>query len=93
MTMPMDEYNIKEDDLLGGDLVDYGASPGHPGMDVNVITFLADYTIIGNDEPVVDQFDFGPKEAVFTKQKESIDHLKPLYVHSHVDGIPISICW
>jgi hypothetical protein len=36
-------------------------------MDVNVITFSADYTIIKDDEPVVAQFDFGPKEVVFTK--------------------------
>lgn len=50
---PMDEDSIKDDDLLGGDLVDYGASPEHPCTDVNVITFSADYTIMGNDEPVV----------------------------------------
>jgi hypothetical protein len=49
----MDQDSIKDDDLLGGDLVDYGASPEHPCTDVNVITFSADYTIMGNDEPVV----------------------------------------
>jgi hypothetical protein len=87
----MDEDNIKEDDLLGGDLVDYGASPEHPSMDVNVITFSADYTIINNDEPIVAQFNFVPKEAVFTKPKESVNHLKSLFVHGHVDGITISI--
>jgi hypothetical protein len=27
---PMDEDNIEEDDLLCGDLFDYGASPEHP---------------------------------------------------------------
>jgi hypothetical protein len=61
---------MEEDDLLGEDLVDYEASPEHPGMDVNVITFSVDCTIIGDDEPVVAQFDFGPKEATFTKPKE-----------------------
>jgi hypothetical protein len=40
----MDEDNIKEDDL-GEDLVDYGASTEHACMNVNVITFLADYDI------------------------------------------------
>jgi hypothetical protein len=30
-------------------------------MDINVITFSADCTIIGDDEPVIAQFDFGPK--------------------------------
>jgi hypothetical protein len=53
-------------------------------MYVNVITFSADYTIIINDEPVVSQFDFGPKCMIFTKPKESINHLKPLYVCDHI---------
>jgi hypothetical protein len=59
-------------------------------MDVNIITFSADYTIIDNDEPVVAQFDFGPKETIFTKLKESVNHLKPIFVCGHVDGISIS---
>jgi hypothetical protein len=61
--------SMEEDDLLGEDLVDYEASPERPGMDVNVITFSTDCTIVGDDEPVVAQFDFGPKEATFTKPK------------------------
>jgi hypothetical protein len=81
---------MEEDDLLGEDLVDYEASPEHTGMDINVITFSADCTIVGNDEPVVAQFDFGPKEAAFTKPKESVNHLKPLFVRGHIDGIPIA---
>jgi hypothetical protein len=81
---------MKEDDLLGEDLVDYEASPEHPSMDVNVITFSADCTIVGDDEPVVTQFDFGPKEAAFTKPKEFVNHLKLLFVHGHIDGIPIA---
>jgi hypothetical protein len=52
---------MEEDDLLGEDLVDYKASLEHPDMDINVITFSADCNIIGDDEPVVAQFDFGPK--------------------------------
>jgi hypothetical protein len=85
----MDEDNIEEDDLLGEDLVDYRASPEHPGVDVNVITFSADYTIIGDDEPIVAQFDFGPKGATFTKPKELVNHLKSFFVRGHIDGIPI----
>jgi hypothetical protein len=53
--------SMEEDDMLGEDLVDYEASPERPGMNVNIITFSADCTIIGDDEPVVAQFDFGPK--------------------------------
>jgi hypothetical protein len=45
--------SIEEDDLLGEDLVDYEASPERPGMDMNVITFSADCTIVGDDEHVV----------------------------------------
>jgi hypothetical protein len=82
--------SMEEDDLLGEDLVDYEASPKRPCMDVNVITFSADCTIVGDDEPVVAQFDFGPKEAAFTKTKESVNHLKPLFVRGHIDGIPIA---
>jgi hypothetical protein len=44
---------MEENDLLGEHLVDYGATPEHPGMDVNVIMFSADCTIISDDEPVV----------------------------------------
>jgi hypothetical protein len=82
--------SMEEDDLLGEDLVDYEASLERPGMDVNVITFSVDCTIVGDDEPVVAQFDFGPKEAAFTKPKESVNHLKSLFVHGHIDGIPIA---
>jgi hypothetical protein len=81
---------MEEDDLLGEDLVDYEASPERPGMDVNIITFSADCTIVGNDELVVAQFDFGHKEVAFTKPKESVNHLKPLFVRGHIDGIPIA---
>jgi hypothetical protein len=82
--------SMEEDDLLGEDLVDYEASLERPGMDVNVITFSADCTIVGDDEPVVSQFDFGPKETAFTKPKKSVNHLKPLFVRGHIDGIPIA---
>jgi hypothetical protein len=82
--------SMEEDDLLGEDLVDYEAFPERPGMDVNVITFSADCTIVDDDEPVIAQFDFGPKEAAFTKPKESVNHLKSLFVRGHIDGISIA---
>jgi hypothetical protein len=81
---------MEEDDLLEEDLVDYEATPEHSGMDVNVFMFSVDCTIIGDDEPVIAQFDFGPKEAAFTKPKESVNHLKPLFVRGHIDGIHIA---
>jgi hypothetical protein len=60
---------MEEDNLLGEDLVDYEASPERPGMDVNVITFSADCTIVGDDEPIVAQFDFGPKKPPLLNQR------------------------
>jgi hypothetical protein len=86
----MDEDNVEEDDLLGEDQVDKGASHEQTCMDVNVITFLINYNIIGDDEPIIAQFDFGPKEVVFTKPKESVNHLKSLFVCGHIDGVPIA---
>jgi hypothetical protein len=79
-----------EEDVLGEDLVDYEASTERPGTDVNVITFSADCTIVNDDKPIVAQFNFGPKESAFTKPKESVNHLKPLFVRGHIDGIPIA---
>jgi hypothetical protein len=57
----MDEDNIDVDNLTEEDQVDYGASSEHLGMDVNVITFSTDYTIIGDDKPIVAQFNFDLK--------------------------------
>jgi hypothetical protein len=71
-------------------MVDYKASLQDACMEVKIITFLADYTIIGDDEPVVAQFDFGLEDMIFTKPKESVNHLKPLFVCGHIDGTPIS---
>jgi hypothetical protein len=85
----MDQVN-DEDDLLGEEMVDYGASLEHLGMEVNAIMFLANYTIISGNEPMVAQFDFGPKGMVFTKPKELVNHLKLLYVRGHIDGTLIS---
>jgi hypothetical protein len=78
-----------EDDQLGNEMVDYEVSAEHAGMEVNVITILADYTIIGDDEHVVAQFGFSPKHMIFTKPKKSVNHLKLLYVCGHFDGTPI----
>ena len=46
--------------------------------------------IISEDEEEVAHFDFGPKEAMFAKPTGAINQLKPLYVHGHIDGVPVS---
>ena len=50
---PMEEDNTEQEDPLGEDLVDYVASPEQPYMDVNIIMFSTNCTIIGDDELVV----------------------------------------
>jgi hypothetical protein len=81
---------MEEEDLLGENLIDYRATAEQSDMDVNVIMFFANCTIIGDDEPVIAQFDFGPKDVSFTKPKELVNHLKPLFVRGHIDGVPIA---
>ena len=78
------------EEALEEEMVDYETSPEHTGMDINVIIFSADYDYIGEDEEDMAQFNFGPKEAKFVKPTESVNHLKPLYVRGHIDGVPIS---
>ena len=71
-------------------MLDYGDTPDRSGMDVSMITFSSDYKINRSDDEEVAQFDFGLKDAVFTKPEESVNHVKPLYVCGHLDGRPIS---
>lgn len=84
------EQDIDEDDLLRKEMVDCEASSEHIGMEINVIIFLANYNIVGDNEFVAAQLDFGPREMVFTKPKEPFNHLKPLYMSGHIDGTLIS---
>ena len=71
-------------------MLDYGDTPDRSAMDVSMITFSTDYKINQSDDEEVAQFDFGLKDAVFTKPEESVNHVKPLYVRGHLDGRPIS---
>ena len=71
-------------------MLDYGDTPDRSAMDVSMITFSTDYKINRSDDEEVAQFDFGLKDAVFTKPEESVNHVKPLYMRGHLDGRPIS---
>ena len=71
-------------------MLDYGDTPDRSAMDVSMITFSTDYKINRSDDEEVSQFDFGLKDAIFTKPEESVNHVKPLYVRGHLDGRPIS---
>ena len=70
------------------ELVDYEASPECSNLEINVVHMSSDYLIIPKEE--VAHLQFGPRDAVFQKPKESDNHLKALYLRGHVNGKPIS---
>ena len=51
------------------ELVDYGASPERNNSEINVVHMSSDYPIIPEEE--VAHLQFGPRDAVFQKPKES----------------------
>ena len=71
------------------ELVDYEASPERSNMEINVVRFSEEYYTISEEEEVA-HLDFGPREAVFQKPKESDNHLKALYMRGHINGRLIS---
>ena len=50
--------------------------------------FSEEYYAISEEEEAA-HLDFGPREAVFQKPKESNNHLKALYMRGHINGRPI----
>ena len=58
--------SIAEDE----ELVDYEASPECTNMEINVVHFSDDYWAIPVEETA--HLDFGPREAIFQKPKDSI---------------------
>ena len=70
------------------ELVDYEASPERTNMEINVVRFSDDYWAIPEEETA--HLDFGPREAIFQKPKDSDNHLKALYMRGHINGKPIS---
>ena len=70
------------------ELVDYEASPECTNMEINVVRFYDDYWAIPEQETA--HLDFGPREAIFQKPKDSDNHLKALYVRGHINGKPVS---
>ena len=72
------------------ELVDYEASPTHSNMEINIVCFSEEYYVVSEEEEEAALLDFGPREAVFQKPKESDNHLKALYMRGHINGRPIS---
>jgi len=53
-----------------------------------VLSLISDYFVVLKDE--VARLQFGPRDAMFQKTKESNNHLKALYMRGHLNGKPIS---
>ena len=70
------------------ELVDYEASSERNNLEINIVHISSDYLIIPEEE--VAHLQFGPRDAVFQKPKESNNHLKTLYTRGHLNGKPIS---
>ena len=58
----------KEDE----ELVDYEVSPKRSNLEINVVHMSSDYFIVPKEE--VAHLQFGPRDAVFQKPKESDNH-------------------
>ena len=61
--------------------MDYEASPECTSMGINVVRFSDDYWAIPEEETA--HLDFGLREAIFQKPKDSDNHLKALYMRAH----------
>ena len=72
------------------EFVDYEASPERTSMEINVVRFSDDYWAILEEETA--HLDFGPREAIFKKPKDSDNHLKALYVRGHINGNQFLVC-
>jgi hypothetical protein len=71
------------------DLLDYEPSPACNGMEVNVVYLSStDYSLLEEEE--VSQLALGPQDAIFKKPIESEDHLKPLYIRGHLNGMSMA---
>jgi hypothetical protein len=63
-------------------------SPPSTSMDINLV-FTPSVEFRGMEEEVT-QMCLSPMEALFEKPEELSQHLKPLYIHGHINKKPIS---
>jgi hypothetical protein len=81
LTASDDDMDMLDDDK--SPLIKDG-SPPLIGMDINMVfTLSAEFRGVKEE---VAQMCLGPKEVVFEKPEESSQHIKPLYVRSHING-------
>jgi hypothetical protein len=69
-------------------LVDYSSSPERMNHEINVVHLSVDGSVPTEEDLAL--LDFGTKDAIFQKPKDTDNHLKALYMTSHINGKPIS---
>jgi hypothetical protein len=69
-------------------LVDYSSSPEQMNLEINVVHLFVDGSV--PTEQDLAHLDFGPKDVIFQKPKDTDNHLKALYMKGHINGKPIS---
>jgi hypothetical protein len=69
-------------------LVDYSSSPERMNLEINVVHLSVDSSVPTEED--LAHLDFGPKDAVFQKPKDTHNHLKALYMKGQINGKPIS---
>jgi hypothetical protein len=70
------------------ELVDYSSSPERMNLEINVVHLFFDGLVLMEED--LAHLDFGPKNAIFQKPKDTDNHLKALYMKGHINGKPIS---
>ena len=74
----------------GDEMLDYESTPVHEGMDINMVYYFPTELCATDEEGEVARLDFGPKNAIFEKPKESVTHLKPMFPKGHINGSPVA---
>jgi hypothetical protein len=68
--------------------VDYNSSPERMNLEINVAHLFVDGSVPTEED--LAHIDFGYKDVIFQKPKDTDNHLKALYMKSHINGKPIS---
>lgn len=75
-------------EVLEEEMVDYEPSPER--TEINVVYLSTDYYVISHDqEEAATELVFAIEDAVFKKPSAPANHLKPLRVKGHINGVPV----
>lgn len=58
-------------------------------VDVNMVYYLPAEFHATDEEGEVAQLNLGPKNVIFEKPEEPVQHMKPLYIRGHINGMPV----